>query len=230
MGGPIEEQDDRGLVRAPAEVVRRVLSGAGRVGEGLASAAVLAHTGSAVDRAREATAAGTPTWKAVDDVVAEHVALARRQGMIAGGALTAVQVTSFWGSAGTLTIPAAIAGLAGDLTSLAWIQARMVTQLAATYGRDPYDRDARVADLLALWEIDGLDDVVAEGRVRWRGALSRLTGPAQRLRTLMHLVGLRSLARRVIPLVNVPLTAAANERATQELADRAIARFAGGRP
>jgi uncharacterized protein (DUF697 family) len=129
--------------------------------------------------------------------------------------------------------PAAATALAGDLTSLAWVQARMVMHLAALHGLDPHDGPARMADLLALWGIDDLGDVARGGGKAWmRQSARRAVSPRLRLRALLRLVGLRSLTRRVLPIVNVPLTARANAAATRELGQRAVERFrdAGAEP
>ncbi len=226
-GGPAEEPDGTASRVAPADLVRQVLTGTQGVAELVARAAVLAHGRAAREHRDRVWAAGTPVQDEIDRTIRHHTGLARAQGAAAGATLTAIETTSLWGSAGTLTVPAALTGLAGDLTSLAWIQARMAMHLAALHGLDPLDADARLRDLLQLWGIESLDDVVQGSTALWgRRVLGRVTGPVARLRTLLHLVGLRSMTRRLVPLANVPLTAAANAKATAALGQDAVRFFA----
>jgi hypothetical protein len=218
-------EDDPGP--PPTGLVRQVLGGTEGVEDLLARAAVAAHAkGAAEHAARVRSAGGDPLTEATR-TVAQHVRMARAQGATTGAAITALETTSLWGSAGTLTVPAAATGLAMDLTTLAWVQARMVLHVAALSGRDPHDGPARMRELLTLWGIEDVADVVQGGRTAWAGqALRRVASPAARLRALLRMVGLRSLAKRVVPLLNVPLTAAANARTTAALGADALELYA----
>ena len=127
--------------------------------------------------------------------------------------------------------------LVPDIVSLAWIQSRLVFFVAAAYGFDPHDR-MRPAELLVLRDLypdpqtarhalDGIGKTVAEAymgskleRGREQAMLSRMLG----------FVGKRTAnraARRLVPGIAIVFNAAANERDTRKLADKAI-RFYGG--
>jgi hypothetical protein len=82
-------------------------------------------------------------------VIRAHLILARSEGAAAGIATTTAEVTTIVGSAGTLTVPAAVVITATDLTGLAWIQLRMVLMIAALSGHDPLD-PARLQEFLSL--------------------------------------------------------------------------------
>jgi hypothetical protein len=146
-----------------------------------------------------------------------HAALARLEGAATGvgGLLTAVP----------------------DAVLLAWIQSRLVFFIAAAYGFDPHDR-MRPAELLVLRDLypdpetarralDGIGKTVAEAYVGSR--LEREREQAM-LSRLLRFVGKRTAsraARRLVPVIGIVFNAAANERDTRTLADRAI-RFYGG--
>ena len=124
-----------------------------------------------------------------------------------------------------------------DIVLLAWIQSRLVFFVAAAYGFDPYDR-MRPAELLVLRDLypdpetarralDGMGKTVAESYMGTR--LEREREQAM-LSRLLRFVGKRTAtraARRLIPGIGMVFNAAANERDTRALADRAI-RFYGG--
>ena len=229
---PMGRELPDGAGTPPTSLVRQVLTGTERVEDLLARAAVAAHSRGAAEHAAHLRTSGTSLEQAARQTVQLHTRMARAQGATAGAAITALETTSLWGSAGTLTLPAAAAGLAADLTSLAWIQARMVLHLAALHGFDPYDGQARIRDLMSLWGIDDVDYLVEGGRTAWvRKAARRVASPTARLRALVRMVGLRSITKRIIPLVNVPLTSAANARTTAALGNDAMVHFvalAGG--
>jgi hypothetical protein len=124
-----------------------------------------------------------------------------------------------------------------DVVLLAWIQSRLVFFVAAAYGFDPRD-PMRPAELLVLRDLypdphtaraalDGVGKTVAEAymgtkleRGREQAVLSRL----------LRFVGKRtaaSAARRLIPGIGMVFNAAANERDTRALAERAIAFYGG---
>ena len=211
-----------------AGLTRRVMDTAEDAAVLLSRALVTAHRGSAAAAAEDAPRGARARDQLITEIIDAHVALAHRQGQVTAGGVTAVQLTSFWGSAGTLTIPATVLGLAADLVGLAWVQARMVLHVAAVAGEDPGDVDARAAELRQLWGVEDLSEEELDARSavsRGRSFLGRLSRVPGRLGFLLHLVGLRSVARRVLPIANVPLAAKANERATRELGNRTRARY-----
>ena len=126
---------------------------------------------------------------------------------------------------------------APDLVLLAWIQSRLVFFVAAAYGFDPHD-PMRPAELLVLRNLypdpqtarqalDGIGKTVAEAYVGTK--LERGREQAMLSRLLMF-VGKRTAtraARRLIPGIGLIFNAAANERDTRALADKAI-KFYGG--
>jgi hypothetical protein len=124
-----------------------------------------------------------------------------------------------------------------DIVLLAWIQSRLVFFVAAAYGFDPRDR-MRPAELLVLRDLypdpetarralDGLGKTVAEA---YLGTRLERTREQAMLSRLLLFVGKRTAtraARRLIPGIGMIFNAAANERDTRALADRAI-KFYGG--
>jgi EcsC family protein len=124
-----------------------------------------------------------------------------------------------------------------DIVLLAWIQSRLVFFVAAAYGFDPYDR-MRPAELLVLRDLypdpetarralDGIGKTVAES---YMGTRLERTREQAILSRMLYFVGRRTAsraARRLIPGIGMVFNAAANERDTRALADRAI-RFYGG--
>jgi EcsC protein family len=124
-----------------------------------------------------------------------------------------------------------------DIVLLAWIQSRLVFFIAAAYGFDPRD-PMRPAELLVLRDLypdpqtarralDGIGKTVAEAYVGTKLERSR---EQVMLSRLLRFVGKRTAvraARRLIPGIGMVFNAAANERDTRALADRAI-RFYGG--
>jgi EcsC protein family len=124
-----------------------------------------------------------------------------------------------------------------DAVLLAWIQSRLVFFVAAAYGFDPHDR-MRPAELLVLRDLypdpetarralDGIGKTVAEAYLGSRIEYEREQAMLSRL---LRFVGKRTAsraARRLIPVIGIVFNAAANERDTRALADRAI-KFYGG--
>lgn len=124
-----------------------------------------------------------------------------------------------------------------DVVLLAWIQSRLVFFMAAAYGFDPHDR-MRPAELLVLRDLypdpetaraalDGIGKTVAEAYIGH--SLERGREQAM-LSRLLKFVGKRSAssaARRLIPGIGMVFNAAANERDTRALAERAM-KFYGG--
>jgi hypothetical protein len=125
-----------------------------------------------------------------------------------------------------------------DIVLLAWIQSRLVFFIAASYGFDPHD-PMRPAELLVLRDLypdpqtarsalDGMGKTVAETYVGTKLERGREQAILSRL---LRFVGKRTAsraARRLIPGIGMIFNAAANERDTRALADRAI-EFYGGR-
>jgi hypothetical protein len=119
----------------------------------------------------------------------------------------------------------------------AWIQSRLVFFIAAAYGFDPHDR-MRPAELLVLRDLypdpetarralDGIGKTVAESYVGTKLERSREQAMLSRL---LRFVGKRTAsraARRLIPGIGMVFNAAANEKDTRALADKAI-KFYGG--
>ena len=126
---------------------------------------------------------------------------------------------------------------APDAVLLAWIQSRLVFFIAASYGFDPHD-PMRPAELLFLRDLypdpetarralDGIGKTVAEAYVGYKVERGREQAMLSRL---LRFVGKRTAsraARRLIPFVGMVFNAAANEKDTRVLADRAI-KFYGG--
>ena len=124
-----------------------------------------------------------------------------------------------------------------DIVLLAWIQSRLVFFVAASYGFDPHDR-MRPAELLVLRDLypdpetarralDGIGKTVAEA---YLGTKLERTREQAMLSRMLRFVGKRTanrVGRRLIPGIGMIFNAAANERDTRMLADRAI-RFYGG--
>lgn len=124
-----------------------------------------------------------------------------------------------------------------DVVLLAWIQSRLVFFVAASYGFDPRD-PMRPAELLVLRDLypdpetarralDGIGRTVAEAYLGEKLTRGREQAMLSRL---LRFVGKRTAsraARRLIPGIGMIFNAAANERDTRALADRAI-EFYGG--
>jgi uncharacterized protein (DUF697 family) len=124
-----------------------------------------------------------------------------------------------------------------DVVLLAWIQSRLVFFVAAAYGFDPHDR-MRPAELLVLRDLypdpetarralDGIGKTVAEAYMGTKLERSREQAMLSRL---LLFVGKRTAsraARRLIPGIGMVFNAAANEKDTRALGDRAI-KFYGG--
>jgi EcsC protein family len=126
--------------------------------------------------------------------------------------------------------------IAPDLAALGWIQSRMVFFIAAAFGFDPLDR-MRPAELLVLWELfdepvaarealDGAGRTVAEAAAR-RAVVGSDEAVLARLARAAAARGGRHLAGRMIPGAAVVFNAVGNERATRDLANRAIAFYGG---
>jgi hypothetical protein len=137
---------------------------------------------------------------------------------------------------GAVTGVGGILTVAPDLAALAWIQSRVVFFIAAAHGHDPRD-PMRPAELLVLWD---LFDDVADARdaldgVRGRVAEQYLRGKlasadealVERLGRAVVRHGARRFAGRFVPGAAILFNAVANERATRDIADRAIRLYGG---
>jgi hypothetical protein len=124
-----------------------------------------------------------------------------------------------------------------DIVLLAWIQSRLVFFIAASYGFDPHD-PMRPAELLVLRDLypdpqtarhalDGIGKTVAEAYVGDKIERGREQAILSRLLRFVGKRTARRAARRLIPGMAIVFNAAANERDTRALADRAI-EFYGG--
>ncbi len=149
--------------------------------------------------------------------------------------MTAAQITTVFGTAGTLTLPAAVTTIGADLTTLAWIQARMVLEIAALRG-DPLDDQEEVAkELLILWGVHsptrsvGVAAGKAGQRVGKRLLERYLRGAAlQSIKSMFRVVGVkfsRAALVRGLPVVNIPVNAGVNDVSTRALARRADAYY-----
>jgi EcsC family protein len=124
-----------------------------------------------------------------------------------------------------------------DAVLLAWVQSRLVFFVAAAYDFDPYD-PMRPAELLVLRDLypdpqtarkalDGAGKTVAEAYLGYKVERSREHMLLSQLLAFVGKRGASRAARRFIPGIGILFNAAANERDTRALADRAI-RFYGG--
>jgi hypothetical protein len=153
-------------------------------------------------------------------IVASHVRLARLQGAALGAALTGLELSPVLGPAGELTAGAAALGIAADVTTLAWIQARLVLHLAALYGHDASKVDSRLGELSVFF---GVAQLMHSAGYATAG-VAKKAGTRLTLRHLRNdaLVAVKAVARmggvkftrkrmlELLPLVNVPILAASN--------------------
>jgi hypothetical protein len=149
--------------------------------------------------------------------------------------LTAAEVGSVIGSAGSLTPATIAAGLITDLTGLAWIQIRMVLTIAALHGFDPCHPE-RVKELTALMGITGVTQNVVAKPIK-KGApkvLKRLTlrylkgENLKAVKAMFDLVGIkffRNAFVKNLPLVNIPISFAVNGATTKSLGHRALSYY-----
>lgn len=165
-------------------------------------------------------------------VIQAHIRLARSEGAAAGLATTSAEMTTFIGTAGTLTVPAAIVITATDLAGLAWIQLRMTLMIAAFYGHDPRDRQ-RLTEFMSLQGATppamgpAMSTPMARGatRVLQRLILRHLRGPAlASIKSLFRVVGVkftRQALLRQLPFVNIPINTIVNDVMVRRLGDKA---------
>lgn len=197
-----------------------------------ATEVLVAKTGSAAaDIAAKAT--GDPETNSLR-VIRAHTLLARGQGLAVASSLTAAEVGTVVGSAGTLTPATVAAGMMADLTGLAWIQIRMVLIIAALHGFDPRHPD-RVKELGALMGLtsaaQGMAEPVKKGapKVLKRLTLRYLKGDnLKAVKAMFDLVGIkfyRTALVKQLPLVNIPISVVVNGAATKSLGKRALSYY-----
>ena len=218
----------------PKRLVPRLLEAGVKAPQVLLEAAVEAQAGSAEKYVADLCADGAnhDVEALVDKVIAAHVMLARTEGAAAGMAMSAAEMTTLVGTAGTMTLPAAVVTLTGDLAALAWIQIRMVLIVAGLYGHDLQDR-ARLTEMLTLTGVYGAGTANAAGDAAAKGAqrmakrlvMLHLKGDnLKALTALFRVVGInfaRAGVIRALPLVNIPLNAVVNDAATRSLGRKA---------
>ena len=220
-------EDERG------SLVHRLLAAGANAPRELLRTAVNTNGQGAATYAERARGTGTePTEDLVSRTIKAHTMLARSEGATLALAITAAEVTSVVGSAGTLTPGAAVGGLVGDLAGLAWIQTRMVLVVAALNGHDPRD-PARYRELASLMGVYGAPQAnratkyVGKGteRVAKRLILRHLKGKRlQAVKALFDLVGIkftRTGVLKVLPGINIPISAFVNGQATAALGKKA---------
>ncbi len=124
---------------------------------------------------------------------------------------------------------------AADLGALAFIQARMVFYIAASYGHDPRD-PMRPAELLALWEIypsaaearealDGVGRPLAQAVIQSQLMRDRNSAVTAKLLRFVGRRVARRTAGRFLPLVSGPIAMVQNGGVTRQLGRRALAYY-----
>ena len=160
-----------------------------------------------------------------------HTLLARSQGFAVASSLTAAEVGTVIGTAGTMTPAAVVVGLMAALTGLAWIQVRMVLVIAALHGFDPRHPD-RLKEIGALMGFAatarGVAAPVKKGVPK---ALKRLTlrhlqgDNLKAVKAMFDLVGIkfyRNAFVKQLPFVSIPISVMTNGAATKALGKRAL--------
>lgn len=219
-----------------ASLVKRVMAAGSGAPKVILEAAIEANGAWAADYRLTRSDSTANRADLVERVIKSHVRLARSEGAALAIALTTAEIGSVVGSAGTLTAPAAVTGVITDLTGLAWIQTRMVLTIAALEGHDPQS-GARYKELATLMGIYGAPQTEAAAKVVGNStnkAVTRLVLrhlQGQNLKTvksLFNVVGFKFTRIglvKVIPFVNVPISAVLNGGATSALGKRAAAYY-----
>jgi uncharacterized protein (DUF697 family) len=124
-----------------------------------------------------------------------------------------------------------VAVILPDIAALAWLQSRMVVQIAAVYGHDTTDEEM-AAELLVLQGFYNATDAArvavteASKRVAQRVIHTYIKGSTLvLLKQLFKYVGIkftRGGLLKAVPYIAIPLGAVINEAATRSLAKRAI--------
>jgi len=210
------ETDIEPARRIPDPIWRRILAQPER-GLELIAAAAAEHFAEPAERWLQIAGGGLSPESLAKSAHRKHVRLSRVEGLVLG--------------------IGGVATGAANLGALAWIQARMVSYIAAAYGYDPR-HPMRPAELLALWEVydtpaearaalDGLGKPMAQALVE-----NRLSASGERRLTerLMRFAGKRVVQRsagRFVPLIGAPISAVQNGGSTAQLGRRAL-RYYGG--
>jgi len=222
--------------RPSREVVKRIVTAGADAPRALLEEAVRAMGGSANTVAGRGRAWSTDDVEAVAaSMIRSHARLARLQGATLGAALTGLELSPMFGPAGELPASAAVLGIVTDITSIAWLQARLLLHLAALYGHDASDVDARLRELGIFFGVTELMQQAgrATGRVAEtagkRLILRHLRGDGLvAIKALFRMVGIKFTKKRlleVVPLVNVPVFAVTNSRTVTQLGEQARAYF-----
>jgi hypothetical protein len=220
-------------------LVRRVMAAGANAPNVLLEAAIKANGQWAANYAQgvQTETRQASTEELISRAIKAHTILARSEGAGLGLAITAAEMTSVIGTAGTLTPATAAVGLAGDLVGLAWIQTRMVLVIAALSGHDPMD-SARYKEMLSLMGLYGAPQADLAAKHAGKGAervlkrliLRHLKGDnLKAVKALFDVVGIkftRTGVLKVLPGVNVPISAVVNGRATSLLGAKARVYYA----
>lgn len=164
-------------------------------------------------------------------VVESHIKLARLQGAALGAAMTGLELSPVLGPAGELPAGAAALGIVADVTTLAWLQARLVLHVAAIYGHDASRVDLRLGELAVFF---GVAELMHSAGYATAG-VARKAGTRLTLRHLRGdaLIAVKAVARmggvkftrkrmlELLPLVNIPILAASNGAVVKRLGAKA---------
>jgi hypothetical protein len=218
--------------RPSRRVVRQVMAAGAGAPRALLEEAIRAMGASANDWGRRVREDPTADVEAVvAAMVTSYVKLARLQGAVLGAAVTGLELSPVLGPAGELTAGAAALGIAADVTTLGWIQARLVLYLAAVYGHDASKVDSRLGELAVFF---GVAELMHRAGHATAGVATtagvRLTKRHLRgevlvaVKALLRMVGVKFTRTRMIelvPLVNVPVLAASNGMTVRRLGAKA---------
>ncbi|WP_345410461.1 hypothetical protein [Actinomycetospora chlora] len=175
-------------------------------------------------RARSASDANVE--RHVEDLIRKQLLLVRGQGALAGLGLVAS------GASGPAAIPLAATTIVSDLASLSYFQIELSLKIAAAYGHDLTDHQARAREILHLhgFEMVAGDNLsgplgAAGERVLKRLLMRYLRGPnLVAARELFRFVGIRFTRTgllKAVPFVNVPAGAALADVTTRRTARKA---------
>jgi hypothetical protein len=218
--------------RPSRRVVQQIVAAGANAPRALLEEAIRAMGDSAnawASRVREQSAADINAAAAA--VVESHVKLARLQGAALGAALTGLELSPMLGPAGELPGGAAALGIVADVTTLVWLQARLVLHVAAIYGHDASRVDMRLGELAVFFGVAELmhsAGYATAGVARKAGArltLRHLRGDALvAVKALARMGGVNFTRKRMLellPLINVPILAASNGAVVKRLGAKA---------
>jgi hypothetical protein len=219
-GGPTHEEREE-IRHLPEGLLKRLASEPARAPQYLALAAVdrwgeqaRKYAGRVRREHPEAT-----SRQLAQMVRSRHALLARMEGASAG-----IPPTVAPG-------PGTVAVILPDVAALAWLQSRMVVQIAAVYGHDTTDEEM-AAELLVLQRFYNTTAAArvavteASKRVAQRVITTYIKGSTLLLlKQLFRYVGIKFTRvglLKAVPYIAIPLGAVINESATRSLANRAI--------